>query len=123
MTRAAFSVLVFSIYLYLLGAVLVVVPNALLRVFRFPETQEVWVRVVGMLVLLLGLYYTTAARNELTPMLRATVVARFAVLAFFIGFVAAGLAPTVLILFGVVDAAAASWTALALRSDAARAGS
>lgn len=116
MTKAAFSVLVFSVYLYVLGAVLVVVPNLLLGLFRIPESHEVWIRVVGMLVLIIGLYYTVAARHQLTPMLRATVVGRLAVLVFFIAFVLLDLAPPVLILFGVVDAAAAPWTWSALRA-------
>jgi hypothetical protein len=38
---------------------------------------------------------------------------------FFIAFVALGFAPPALILFGVIDAAAALWTALALRADGA----
>ncbi len=115
MSKAAFSVYVFSFYLFALGLILVVVPNVLLSLFRFPETNEVWVRVVGMLVLILGLYYSTAARHELTPMLRATVFGRFAVLAFFVAFVLLGFAPPILILFGGIDAIAATWTALALR--------
>ena len=117
MTRAAFSVFVFSIYLFVLGVVLVAVPNLLLMPFGFPETSEVWVRVVGMLVLILGLYYATSARNELTPMLRASAYARLSVLLFFLAFVALGWAPPALILFGVVDAVAATWTLLALRAD------
>jgi len=117
MSKAAFSVFVFSIYLFVLGLILLIVPNVLLMPFGFSETTEVWVRVVGMLVLILGLYYSTSARNELTPMLRATVYARLSVLLFFIAFVALGQAPPALILFGVVDAAAAAWTLLALRAD------
>ena len=107
----------FSIYLYVLGFVLVVLPNLLLSVFRFPETNEVWVRVVGMLVVILGFYYSTAARNELAPFLRATVYGRIAVLLFFIAFVLLGFAPPVLVLFGVIDAAAAIWTGVALRAE------
>ena len=115
MTKAALSVFAFSVYLFVLGLVLLVVPNVLLGLFRFPETHEVWVRVVGMLVVILGYYYSTAARHELTPFLRATVFARFSVLVFFTAFVVIGLAPPVLILFGIIDAAGAIWTGLALR--------
>jgi hypothetical protein len=121
-SKAAFSVFAFSLYLFALGSVLVLVPNLLLGLFRFPEIHDVWVRVVGMLVLIIGGYYATAARHELTSMLRATVVGRLAVLVFFIAFAALGFAPPVLILFGVIDAAAAFWTALALRADATQAG-
>lgn len=117
MSKAARSVFVFAGYLFVLGVVLVLAPNALLKLFRMPETNEVWVRVVGMLVLILGYYYSVAARHELTPFLRATALARLSVLFFFVAFVVFGLAPPVLILFGVIDAAAASHTLVALRSD------
>ena len=65
MSKAAFSVFVFSIYLLVMGFVLVVMPNHLLSLFQLPETNEVWIRVVGMLILILGLYYSTAARYGL----------------------------------------------------------
>lgn len=117
MSYAARSVLVFSIYLYLLGAVLVAAPNLFLSLFGIAVTTEVWIRVVGMLVIILGFYYSTAARNELTPFLRATVIGRFAVVVFFTAYVVLGFAPPILILFGVIDAAAGVWTGLALRAD------
>jgi hypothetical protein len=117
MTKSARSVFVFAIYLYLLGAVLIVAPNTLLRLFLLPETDEVWIRVVGMLVMILGFYYSQAARKNLSDFLRLTVIGRSAVLLFFFAFVLAGLAPPILILFGVIDFAAAMWTALSLRSE------
>ncbi len=117
MSKAAISIFAFAIYLLVLGAVLVTVPNVLLSLFRLPETDEVWVRVVGMLVLILAYYYIVVARNELTQLMRATVVARSSVLLFFLGFVVLAGAPPMLLLFGVVDLAAASWTGLALRSS------
>jgi len=115
MTKAARSVFVFSIYLFILGSILVAVPNRLLSLFGLPHTGEVWIRVVGMLAVVLGFYYLTAARRELTPFFRATVFGRLAVLIFFIAFVLAGFAPPILILFGVIDALGAVWTAVALR--------
>ena len=116
MSRAATTVFVFSIYLFVLGPVLVVIPNTFLAVFGFPETAEVWIRVVGMLVCILGFYYFTAARNEIIPMIRATVYSRIAVLVFLVAFVVLGFAPATLILFGLVDFFTAAWTAMALRS-------
>jgi len=118
MSKSATSVKVFASYLLLLGLALVLSPNALLRVFRIAPTGEVWIRVVGMLVLVLAFYYWNAARAGLTSFFRWSVVARTSVLLFFIAFVVAGLAPPVLILFGVVDLAGAVWTALALRAEA-----
>lgn len=118
MSAAARSVFVFALYLFGLGLVLLVAPNLLLRTFGLAETDDVWVRVVGMLVVLLGYYYVRGAREELTSFLRWTVHARSAVLVFFVAFVALGFAPPILIAFGAIDAAAAVWTALALRADA-----
>ena len=119
MSKSALSLFVFSIYLYLLGLVLVVTPDTLLRIFKFPDADGLWIRVVGMLVIILGFYYSHAARDELRPFFVWTVIARSSVLLFFIAFVIAGLAPPALILFGVVDFAAAMWTLFAIRADTA----
>lgn len=117
MSRTATSVFVFAVYLYLLGFILVVTPGTLLRLFRFPEADGLWIRVVGMLVIILGFYYSHAARAELRPFFVWTVIGRVSVLLFFMAFVVAGFAPPALILFGVIDFAAAMWTLLAIRSE------
>jgi uncharacterized protein YjeT (DUF2065 family) len=117
MTRAGRSVFAFSLYLFALGLVLILAPNALLAAFGMSETSEVWIRVVGMLVLLLGYYYNGAARKNFTDFLRWTVHARFSVLAFLLAFVLFGLVSPTILLFGVIDSAAAVWTAIALRQD------
>lgn len=116
MSRPAISVLVFAIYMVGLGLVLLIAPNALLSLFGLPATSEVWIRVVGMLVLLLSLYYFLAARNELTQFFGWTVYARSSVIVFFSAFVLLGFASPMLILFGVIDLLGATWTALALRA-------
>jgi uncharacterized membrane protein len=117
MSKGARSLFIFSLYLYVLGAILLIFPNVLLRMFFLPATDEVWIRVVGMLVFILGFYYFQVARNELRKFIQWTVYARISVLFFFIAFVIAGLASPLLILFGVIDVAAAIWTQLSLRSD------
>jgi hypothetical protein len=54
MSRAASSLFVFAVYLVGLGLGLLLVPNLLLRAFGAPPTSEVWIRVIGMLVLCLS---------------------------------------------------------------------
>ncbi len=54
MSRAAFTVKAFGVYLLLLGAALVFVPNLLLSLLGMPPTTEVWIRVVGVLVFNIG---------------------------------------------------------------------
>lgn len=117
MSKAAKSVVVFGIYLVVLGLALLIVPNALLTLFAYPTTNEVWIRVVGLLVLVLGYYYIEAARSELRVMFKASVRARPALIVFFTILVALGHARPVLVLFGAIDLLAAIWTALALRSS------
>ncbi len=118
MSRAARTVYVFAIYLALLAVVLLLAPNVLLGLFGFPATTEVWIRVAGMLLGFIALYYYAAAQGESRPVMWASVLARLSAPAFFVIFVVAGWVAWPLILFGVVDAVAALWTWSALRDVA-----
>lgn len=117
MSNPARSVFVFAVYLAILGVTLIVVPNLLLAIFGIPPTAEVWIRIVGVLVLILAYYYIQAARKEMIDFFRATVSARASVIVFFSVFTLLGFVKPVLILFGAVDLAGAIWTALTLRSS------
>ena len=117
MTKSAQSLFFFALYLFGLGVILLVAPNWLLGVFDIEPTSEVWIRVVGMLVLFLGVYYVSAARANFLPILEASVRVRVAVPLFFGAFVALGWAEPPLLLFGGVDLAGAVWTFLTLRSE------
>ena len=116
MSKSARSVFIFGLYLGVLGIVLLVTPNFLLGIFQLPNTNEVWIRVVGMLLLFMGFYYTQAARKEMTDFFNWTVYARPTVILFFTAFVLLDFASPLLILFGVVDLLGAIWTGMALRS-------
>ena len=61
MTKAARSVGLFGVYLIVVGAWLLVSPDSFLRLFRFPESTDVWVRVLGMIVLFLAAAWTAAS--------------------------------------------------------------
>ena len=117
MSKSAFSLRVFSIYMFALGSALVAAPNLMLSFFGIPETQEVWIRVVGVLVLVIGYVDFMASGIELRVFFRWSVQARLAVPIFLVAFVALGFAPPVLLLFGAIDAAGAIWTAACLRID------
>lgn len=115
MSKAATSVLVFGIYLALLGVTLVAIPNVFLGVFGMLATGEIWMRVVGVLVLCLAFYYTQAARRGLSDFFRWTVYVRCFVFISFLVFVVLRLVQPVLALFGVIDLLGATWTLLTLR--------
>ena len=118
MNNAAFSMKAFAGYLFALGAVLLIAPNVLLALFGFPETREVWIRVVGLLVGVLAAFYWAAAVNGFRPLFRLSVFTRgFAFLAL-TAFALLGLANPMLALFGAMDLAGALWTIAALKKAA-----
>jgi hypothetical protein len=118
MTAAARSILVYSIYAFGLGLVLLLIPNVPLPLFGLPEAHEVWIRVAGMTVLFLAMLYFTAARNEYRAIFVASVAFRFAVVAFFAAFAIAGFTSWNILLFTPFDVLFAIWTWLSLRKDA-----
>jgi hypothetical protein len=111
--------LVFGIYLAVVGLGFLLVPNAILPLFGFETTSEPWIRVVGLLVLILAFYYIQAGRTELKPLFRWSLYCRPSVFVVFVVLVALGLAKPMLILLGVVDLLGAIWTGVALRGSSA----
>lgn len=92
-----------------------------MQTFGLPATSEVWIRLVGMQLAFLAVYYWTAAGAGLVPFFRATVLCRLTVPVFFVAFVAAGWVGWPLLLFSLFDVAGASWTWWALRHSTATA--
>lgn len=117
--RAIRSLFVWGCYLTGLTLILLVAPNRLLTLFQLPPTDEVWIRVVGMLTGILAFFSFMAARTANAEYMRWSVVGRGAVPFFLSAFVLLGWAGPALLPFGFVDLAAALWTHWALRRDAA----
>ncbi|HEX5683282.1 MAG TPA: hypothetical protein VFY73_04530 [Ideonella sp.] len=117
MSKPAFTLKAFGIYLMVLGVSLAVAPNLMLSLFGMPPTTEVWLRVLGVVVFNIGVYYIYAAKCEARAFFQASVYTRCLVMAAFIAFAALGLAPPMLVLFGAADLLGAVWTQLALRAE------
>jgi hypothetical protein len=117
LTAARRSVAFFGVYLLGLALVLIAVPNLLLAAFGMPATQEVWIRVVGMLVGFLGFYYVRHGRGADRAFLEMTVQVRLSVPAFFLAFVLLASAPWQLLLFAVFDLVGVAWTWMSLRGS------
>ena len=112
MSASALSILVFGIYLVVIGTGFILMPNTILPLFKFPKTNEPWIRVMGAVVLVLGFYYIIAAQNELSSFFWATVFGRFGVLILFSSLVIFRKTKPMLILFGIIYAIGAVWTLL-----------
>ena len=115
MTPAARSIYVFGIYLIIVGAVLMGSPNTLLGILRLPPTTEPWAHILGVPVMGLGMYHVVSARAELTRFFQASVWIRLFVLVSFVLMAVLRIVPPIIIGFGIIDAAFALWTRLALR--------
>ena len=112
---AAKTVLYFGFYLYVVGLTLLVAPDFLLTTFQMPATEEVWIRVVGVLVTAIGFYYHQIGSKNITAMLPLTVVTRAFVFLSFMVFVLLKFVSHMLIVFGVIDLLGAAWTLMALK--------
>ncbi len=117
MSKSAFSAKVFAVYLFVLGPVLVFAPNFLLALFGIPATTEVWIRVVGVIAFMIGVYAWVAATHEFRPFLEASVYTRFVVFVAFSAFAILELGSPVIVLFGLIDLLGGIWTYCALKAD------
>ena len=117
MRSAALSIKVFGVYAFLTGLTLLLAPNLLLSTLGMQTTDEVWIRVVGVLAVVLGYYYWACGVANAKEFFKATLIGRA------VGFVLPFVliitvdAPWQLGLFALVDLAAAAWTALALQAE------
>jgi len=118
MSKSAVSMLVFGIYLIFTGLVFILSPNLMLNLFGVPATNEQWIRVMGLLLAYLGMYYILAAKVEFRQFFRWSVYVRGSVIIVFALFVLTEVGQPTLLLFGTIEFLGAIWTAITLRSTA-----
>jgi hypothetical protein len=117
MSRAAQSIFYFGLYIALLGALLIFFPNVLLELVNVPPTDEVWIRLAGMLLLFMGFFYAQAGRSNLVPFFKWTLVTRGVAFFFVLGFWMGGFVSWVILAFWLGDFAGLLWTWLTLRAE------
>lgn len=111
---AARTVYFWGFYAFGFGLVLLFVPTVLLDLFRVPQTDEPWIRVIGIIAIALGVYFVSGARSEATSFLKGTVLGRFIIATgATVLFALWGYWPAMV--FGFAEAAGALWTWSALR--------
>jgi hypothetical protein len=115
---AAMSFFVFGLYMTVLGIALVLAPNPLLSLVGIAETTEVWVRVVGVLVVVIGILDVLIAQADLRVVMRWGIYLRSGAAASLVAFAAADLVEPGILIFAAVDALSVAWAVLALRAEA-----
>jgi hypothetical protein len=117
MSHAGRSVLAFSVYIGILGFILVFFPTPLLTLLGLPHAQDYWILIAGMFLVGLSTYYAFAAFTNLTSFMKLTAILRSMILPYFLVLVVLEKAPLPILILGVVDMLFAGWTFIALRVD------
>jgi len=117
MSKSAKSVLIFGIYLAFSGLMLLLVPNALITPFGIEPTNEVWIRLSGILLMALAVYYYLGAKHEIIVIMKATAFIRLSIIFFFSAFAFFNLVSPNIIFFSAVDFLGGIWTLLMLNKE------
>jgi hypothetical protein len=104
------SLVVQAIYVIITGLQLIFVPNMLLSMFGFEPTSEIWIKVLGIVILPLSAVYYAISKQGNEESVRATIISRGFVGIGFTLMALLGQAPMALILFAGIDIATAVWT-------------
>lgn len=116
MSKAAVSMIVWGAFDLGIGLGLLLVPNVLLTMVGLFPASDVWIRVLGLLTVILGLYQIACARQEVVQFFRITVPGRGVLALGLIAFAVFDLAGPSLVLFALLEALGAAWTWWALRT-------
>ena len=110
MNNTAFSIRIYSYYLFLMGAALITIPNQILPLFNFAPTSEIWIKMLGLFTFTTGIYYFYAAANQQHAFYKATIVGRLFFFLMTVVFVIIFHQPFTLALIGSVDLIGGLWT-------------
>ncbi len=108
--KKSLSLSVQAIYVLITALQLIFVPNMLLGMFGFEPTSEIWIKVLGVVLMSLVLVYYGIIQSGDKNILKITIYSRLIVVLGFLLLVATGQAATPLILFAGIDLATAIWT-------------
>jgi hypothetical protein len=117
MTRSAISILVFGIYLSIVGLILIVGPNLLLTSIKLPLTNDPWIRLMGMLLFVLAFFYIQSARYGFKPFFTWTLYTRFGAVLILLPLVLLGFLEPIVLVFWLGDLAGAIWTLVTLLQE------
>ena len=114
MNGAALSVFVWGIYIAVLGSGLLFFPGKILPLFGHDKPKDFWIRVFGLVVIVLGYYYIDTAVHDITRFFWISVYGRYAVTLGELLLVASKRAPKAVIPNAVIEAGGATWTLIVL---------
>ena len=117
MNQSTLSMMVFGLYISVLGLVFMIVPNPIITLFGFEPVTDIWIRIVGLILVILGYYYYMAIKEKAYNFYKWTAYGRFPIFFVFLAFVLLDLGPPILLLFGAFDTSCSIWTGWALKKE------
>ncbi len=109
------SLIVQAIYVFITALQLIFIPNMLLSMFGFPPTSEIWIKVLGVVLMALSTVYYGIIKFGNDEVVKYTMWGRIIVGIGFVILVISGQTLPALILFAGIDIATAVWTWFELR--------
>ena len=110
MSHPARSLYIFGIYIFIVGAAFIIAPGPISALLKLPMATVGWMRVVGLLALVIGSYDMVAGRSECLAYIRASVWVRFGFAAGTAILVFTKQMPLTVLALGATDIAGALWT-------------
>jgi hypothetical protein len=109
------SLYVQMFYMLGMGAGFLFMPNVVLPMFGLQTTTEVWIRVLGALVIGFAGYYYACIKSEHVPYFKATVYGRYWFCGCLVVLAALQLGDPMLYVFAAVETSFTVWTHVALK--------
>ena len=106
-----------TIFLAFTALQLIFIPNVFLSTFGFDTTIEIWIKVIGIILLALSVVYFGINRYANTSLIKITVLARLTAGIGLIILVLTGEAKSSLFIFAALDMATAIWTYFEIKNE------
>lgn len=117
MKKTELSIKVWSIYLFVLGFSMVIMPSATVGMFGYLNTGELWIRFAGILSVVLAMFYMQIARYHLHEMYTWKIAGHIFGMVCMVSFLASGIADGRIVGTITMELLACLWTAFALKAD------
>ena len=116
--QSKLSMLVFGSYMFIVGGIgFCFFPHTVSSCIGLKTTEETYIRMFGLLAGILGINYFFMVQQSAILFFKLSIVMRYLATLFMIYLVATGISHRNLLLLALGDAAAATWTLIALWYD------
>ena len=117
MTKSAKSLYFFGFYVLFTGIIICIIPDNFISLLKLPEIPTAWARVIGLLVIIIGGYDILSGRNNVKPLIKASIYLRTLFFIGILGLFISGQMTKEILPLGIIDLLGAIWTTLSLKAE------